>query len=855
MVTRSLLVFSAMLLPVPGLVAQEWLELTTHLRAATGQFHVAAVADADNDGRPDLLFAGSQGDRLLRNTGNALFEDRSQGLPAGPGITEGLCLFDADGDGDQDVLRLMGSFSTSNQDRLYVHDGKWGFSDVTSTQMPAVNADSKFAVAGDVDGDGDNDLLIATDKAIFLLLNDGKGKFADVTANNMPRLMPTAAELALADIDGDKDLDLLIANSRLGLVSQDVIYTNNGKGQFSDATKTNYKGVFSPGALHVKVADFDGNKTPDLLLVDNFNFRLLTNDGKGIFTVPQQLTLPAYKSSPADVVLLDIDDDGDQDIAMFHTRNTNQIFRNDGGWKFSDATSSVSGLPVGTQGRVTAADLDGDNKNDVIYTAFNKRPELFLFQKADTFLNVTSHQTSKADATYTVVEAGDMDGDGAMDLVTSRGVFLNDGRGIFLKPPTSTNSIGSTFILAVGDLDGDGDNDVYVGQSGTIQFPSTTPAKNRLLLNDGKGNLQDASSSNLPGIADFTNRVRAVDIDGDKDLDLLVANANVLSTAPAGVRVLINNGKGVFSDDTKKLLPTQASSTTAVLPGDLDGDGRMDLVAVDTDRLRAYLQTANGTFVAAGSNVPTTLTNLVHGDIGDTTGDGRPDVVLSTQAGIVYLLNDGKGILKPALSVLFPKITDRVRDMKMADVNDDGYPDLLMSMDTGTAGTMLLLNNRGALVDATSSLANHPFCFSFAVGDYDRDGDTDIVLPTNGGGLRMLLNVRRQLHAALPPALGGRYVVDLRWRFRAASNAHAAILAISARAQSVSLPPLGVLGIDTAFMVALPMRPLPGTAGQLEYAFPVPANQKLMGLPVLAQALLATPEGLRLTNTESSVVR
>ncbi len=831
----------------------EWTELTDHLRTTTGQFSVAAVADIDLDGRTDLLLAGSF-DALLRNFGHALFEDRTSGLPAGPGVTVELRFFDADGDGDPDLLRLMGGFGTSNQDRLYINGGKPGFKDVTATQMPTINANSRFAVAGDVDGDKDQDLVIASDQGVFLLLNNGTGTFTDQTSKNMPGVFrkPNAAELALVDIDGDGDLDLLLANTRT-LATVDVIYTNDGKGKFSEATRSNYKASRSPRAFHLKVADFDGNKTPDMLLLDNFNLHLVSNDGKGIFT-SAPAKVPPIKNSPIDMALLDIDADGDQDIALFHTRNNNQILRNDGNWTFTDITKQVQGLPVGSSGRVMVADLDGNKKDDVIYVSFNKRPELYLFEKANSFVNVTNHQTPKKDRSYKIARPGDMNGDGATDLVTSNGILFNDGRGIFAKAQNGANLIGQTFNLVVADLDADGDNDVYVGQQGTVLFPATVPAQNQLLLNDGKGNLTRATATNLPGVADFTNRVRVADIDGDKDLDLVVANSNHLTNVPSGIRLLINNGKGVFSDNTSKLLPKQSSSTRAALPGDLNGDGRLDLVAVDEDRLRVYLQNKSGTFDAAHNNVPGTLKDLRTGSLGDTNNDGKPDLVLAMKTGFTYLLNDGTGVLKPAAPALFPTITGLVREMDLVDVDDDGDLDVLMGMDTGI-GLRLLLNSGGALQERSSALSNRPFSFSFAVADYDRDGDSDIVLSTNGGGLRLLFNLRRQLHAALPPVVGGRYVVDLHWRFRSASNTHAAILAFSPRAQIISLPPLGVLGIDTTLILPVPTRQLPGTKGMLEYAFRVPNDGKLKGVSVFAQAIMATPEGVRLTNTPKSTVR
>ncbi|MHC4092054.1 MAG: FG-GAP repeat domain-containing protein, partial [Planctomycetota bacterium] len=624
----------------PGLCAQEeWAELTDHLRTVNGVFQAAAVADVDGDGKPDLLLGGLQGERLLHNTGNTLYEDWASRLPATPGYTYGLLFFDADGDGDQDLLRMLRRYSTfSGQDRLYLNDGKGNYTDVTTAQLPAMDADTTVAVAGDVDGDKDQDLVISSQLGTLLFLNDGKGKFTDATASNMPNVFrkPKPADLALVDIDGDKDLDLLLATTH-SLFRLDVIYTNDGKGKFTDASGTNYQSSFSHKSLHLAATDFDGNGSVDMLLVDNFNFRLLSNDGKGVFTTPKS-TVPGFRSSPTDLHVMDIDRDGDQDILLFHRSSQNQVMRNDGGWKFTDISTQVQGLSGLVFNQIVIADVDGDKNQDVIYVSLRNRPEIMLSDAPNSFRNITNHQTPKGSRTFRMARVADMNGDGALDLVTDGGLLLNDGRGIFVPPANSTNLIGTSFSVAVEDFDGDGDKDVYVGLQGQLH-PPTVPAQNRLLLNDGKGNLTHAVN-NLPVYSDFTKRVHAADIDKDGDMDVLVANSRVgFGTGAPGIRLLINNGKGVFADGTS-LLPSQAFNTEEVLAGDVNGDGRVDVVAFDQDRLRLYLQDQAGKFATAHANVPSTIKDLRSGEVGDTDLDGDLDILVGTKTGLVYLFND-----------------------------------------------------------------------------------------------------------------------------------------------------------------------------------------------------------------------
>ena len=337
-------------------------------------------------------------------------------------------------------------------------------------------------------------------------------------------------------------------------------------------------------------------------------------------------------------------------------------------------------------------------------------------------------------------------------------------------------------------------------------------------------------------------------------MDLLVANTRGgFGPGTPGIRLLINNGKGVFADATSRL-PSQAFDTQEVLAGDVDGDGRVDLVAFDADRLRLYLQDKAGKFAAANGNVPGTITSIRSGAVGDTDGDGDLDILIGTQTGLAYLLNDGKGKFVLALPVFLPKIVAWIGDMQLVELTGDQYPELLFATESGGASTWLLRNNRGGFSDMSAALSNRPFAFSHGVGDLDSDGDVDIVIPTNSG-LRLLFNLQRQLHASLPPAVNGRYVVDLYWRFKTAANNHAAILALSPKARAINLPPLGVLGIDTSLMVLLPARKLPGSSGMLEYAFPAANDSRLKGLAVHAQAIMATPAGIKLTNSTKSVVR
>ena len=147
-------------------------------------------------------------------------ELRRQVLPADSDWTFAVALGDVDGDGDLDIVFGNGGYH-GEQNRLYLNDGAGTFADVTATHMP-VDSDSTTAVAlGDVDGDGDLDIVFGNAGYCYpyypywcfteqnrLYLNDGTGTFTDVTATRMPTHGDWTEAVALGDVDVAGDLDM-----------------------------------------------------------------------------------------------------------------------------------------------------------------------------------------------------------------------------------------------------------------------------------------------------------------------------------------------------------------------------------------------------------------------------------------------------------------------------------------------------------------------------------------------------------------------------------------------------------------------------------------------------------------------
>jgi hypothetical protein len=305
------------------------------------------------------------------------------------------------------------------------------------------------------------------------------------------------------------------------------------------------------------------------------------------------------------------------------------------------------------------------------------------------------------------IASGDFNGDGLVDVIITRlgregttypvTILINKGKGRFVDA-TRTIFTGSPPLtqhprqIVVADFNGDGHADAFIADHGT-DVPPYPGYQSTLILSQPGGKLMDATA-NLPQEMAFTHTAAAADIDGNGTVDLYFGP---LGKDP---QILLNDGSGHFRTADDALPDLQGQPYTGSAFVDVNGDGAPDLVLARADvggSDRALLNDGSGHF----SFVPTPLPGNTYGTnsvglgiaTGDINGDGRPDLVMaSTQqtpfyagANLQVLINNGDGTFRDETAARLPSEPGgNVRWIafpQLVDLNGDGKLDLVTHMD------------------------------------------------------------------------------------------------------------------------------------------------------------------------------
>lgn len=467
----------------------------------------AIPLDFDNDGDLELagfLSAPYLAVRPLENDGSVLndastnFSEVSNVVLSTVGDGDDIFGFKIDTDNFDDFVAI-----SQDSTFIMISNGSGGFTEQTKFSGQSKPEDL------DLDGDGD---LFYFDGNVSVRDNQGGGTF--VQGSDILTISATY-DTKLVDLDGDGDLDLAQGGS---LVSR--TWLNDGSGNFTIQQE------FPGGAYQLAFGNLDADSDLDMVVALESDsgypgFIIYTNNGSGTLSYNSNL---GSGFEVKQVELADMDEDGDLDIVARMQNVSNEyvrIYDNQGSLTFSMTSSYTI-----NSAKMALGNLDGDTDDDIVLAA-EATGIITLINNSGSLTAGSTFTPAGSNYYISDVDIADFDGDGDMDVfatnsyespTTNSYLFLNNGSGTLTDSGANVET-GGTYGSFVADIDGDGDVDIISG--GYISYP-------KLWVHDGDqdsdGIPEFLFDHEIPTIVTEYSSVNIGDLDGDGDMDIVVGD-------------------------------------------------------------------------------------------------------------------------------------------------------------------------------------------------------------------------------------------------------------------------------------------------------------------------------------------
>ncbi len=646
-------------------------------------------ADLDGDSRPEFITCDPSTAilRIFTRDGFGGFQELEHYFTVADPLCTATADFDADSHLDVAVVHENGYVT------IWRNDGEGGLSEAWRYNA---KQGAEWIAAGDLDGDSIPDLAITCYGSFATLLGAGNCSFG------LPILTPTSPKphrLAIGDMDGDgaNDVAVTLGNYMPDDGNAVDVYWNAGNAVFGSKLRL----AAGDDTRAITLADLDGDRDLDIACT---NYKADTasvfhNSGQRSFSSAE--TYPVGHN-PVSIAASDYVGDGNPDLlvanaAFLAGENTVSVLRGIGGGGFAPAEQIPSGLH--SYG-VFPDDVDEDGDMDLVVGHADHYGVLEVIARDDN--GFQTREPILATGSTLGVAIGDLDGDGLEDIVaaTDRGLSVfhgAPGRAFTSEFHLADQTTGSPRII---DIDGDGALDVLC--------TSRDQAAIGVAINDGRGNLLSIVSYSVRGVV---ITYACGDINGDSAPDLVVG-----TTFPSYLTTFLNTGDGTFGRKKEYPLSFGLGSLSLV---DSDRDGVSSVYGLQIYGLTEYKNDGRGV-LSEGAIYPLTYQGL---DLmfGDVNGDTWIDAVVPEPTCSEVFLNDQHGG--------FAKVDGCQTDLiniqgELGRITDDRDLDVVARC-TSSDGVMAIVNGNGN--GTFSGLRYFHGGGSMSVADLDGDGAVDMV--------------------------------------------------------------------------------------------------------------------------------
>ncbi len=722
-----------------------------------------ALGDVNGDGNLDFVTANALSNTVSVRLGNGT-GGFSGTTNIGVGVTPvSVTLGDVNGDGNLDIL-TANEFSDNVSVRL--GDGAGGF---TNAADVAVGNGPQSVALGDVNGDGNLDFVTANSFSnnVSVRLGNGAGGFSGTTNIGVG---VTPVSVALGDVDGDGNLDFVTANSSPDNVS--VLLNTTPRVNIAAGTNPEEGGANGTftitlnepapvGGLTVtfNLTGSTASTPSDFSLAASTNITAVTATSFTIAAGATTATLAVVANPDAAI-------DPDETVVLNLESGDSYLLGNSAARFVAQTAVGVGVRPIS----VALGDVNGDGNLD--FVTANSSSDTVSVRLGDGkggFTGTTNIGVGNAPRSVTL---GDVNGDGNLDILTANrdsnnvSVRLGDGAGGFTN--AGDIAVGSTpESVALADVDGDGDLDFLTANSSSNTVSvllNTTPRVNiaagtnpeeggangtfTITLNEpaptggltvtfnltgstattpSDFSLSQLASTNITAVTANSFTIAA----GATTATLaVVANPDAVNDPDETVVLNLENGNGyLLGNSTARFVPQTAvgvgATPVSVTLGDVNGDGNLDILAVNESSETVSVRLGNGAGGFSGTTnigvgaVPSELA------LGDVNGDGNLDILTANllSDNVSVRLGNGAGGFSGTTNI---GVGDAPSALALGDVNGDGNLDILTANASSNTVSVRLGDGAGGF-SGTTNIGVGVQPVSVTLGDVNRDGNLDLL--------------------------------------------------------------------------------------------------------------------------------